>query len=254
MELELFQHVPFFDPAHPDYARYKDEFRTVDYNKPRYRQQYYETFFGAATSDDRRQVCIDYLRSLVFCFRYYTEGVPSWGYHYPHRMAPLPGDLVRTLREGGDFLRGAGAGGGAGGGGNGGGGNGGGGPALDFDFELGEPLRPLELQMVVLPPSTEVLPGHMTDLMKEPSPLARFYPEEFELDVLRGEKFIYSDPLLPELSIEDVDEIKGAMYEAGLGEDDFGALAARNIREEDVHGGGGGGGGLEAAAATSNGP
>ena len=109
------------------------------------------------------------------------------------------------------------------------GGGRGGGP-LDFHFDIGKPLRPIELQMMVMPPSGEVLPQRLASLLKSEE-LKDYFPEHFTLDVLRGEKFIYSDPILPELSVEDREVIKEAMYGVGLTAEE----EARNGVLEDEH-------------------
>ena len=66
-------------------------------------------------------------------------------------------------------------------------------------FELGKPYRPLEQLMFVLPAgSGGLLPKELSKLMTDvDSPIIEYYPIDFELDVMKGQKHIYSEPILP---------------------------------------------------------
>lgn len=67
------------------------------------------------------------------------------------------------------------------------------------EFSLGEPFKPYEQLMAVLPPKTaNVLPPHLRTIMtKFDSPIADYFPTEFEID-LTGKKFAWlGEVLLP---------------------------------------------------------
>lgn len=60
---------------------------------------------------------------------------------------------------------------------------------MTFDFDLGEPFKPFEQLMAVLPPSSmDHVPSAYRDLMYDPSsPILHYYPVDFEQD-LNGKK------------------------------------------------------------------
>ena len=155
---------------------------TADFGAARFddidvvKQDYYESRFGVSRLDGRetydnvvREVAMRYAEGLAWCFAYYYQGCPSWVWFYPFHYAPLPSD-VRGLAA--DFA---------------------------FSFTPGEPFRPFLQLLACLPPySGSFLPKPYRDLMTLPSsPLAKFYPEEFEVDMSGKVQEYEGVPLLP---------------------------------------------------------
>ena len=59
--------------------------------------------------------------------------------------------------------------------------------------------------MVLPPTKADLLPASYVKLIVSPSsPIIEYYPTDFKLDILAGEKYIYSEPLLPEIDIDRV--------------------------------------------------
>lgn len=171
-ELSHFEHSYFYDPSHPYYDSMFPLFKKINYTKQNYHERYYEHFFRINKIWDRATVCRQYLKSMMFCFNYYTDQVPSWEYCYPYRMAPLPSDLLFFLNKY---------------------------PNEKIEIKDGSvAYTPLELQMLVLPPSNKILPKKFTELMHQDD-LQFYFPSSFELDILQGDKFIYAEPLLPDI-------------------------------------------------------
>ena len=73
-------------------------------------------------------------------------------------------------------------------------------------FKKNKPFTPFEQLMLVLPPTkASLLPKSYGTLMtSSSSPIIEYYPTDFKLDILAGEKYIYSEPLLPEINTEHV--------------------------------------------------
>ena len=127
-----------------------------------------------------------YVEGLCWVYLYYYRGCQSWDWYYPFHYAPFSSDLVNiersvhllnthtasclsmqlrteTARYGCACLS----------------------TVLDryaIKFEMGEPLRPIEQLMAVLPPeSADALPLPFARLMTDPeSPLKDFYPRDGE--------------------------------------------------------------------------
>jgi len=150
----------------------------VRFGETGWKQRYYAAKLGIdltrATSepesDDGRkaeQLFRTYLEGLCWVLQYYLHGVASWSWFFPFHYAPLAEDLASFLR-GGHMDQGA-------------------------IFELGKPFEPVGQLMAVLPSrSSHAVPRVVRPLMTDDpsSPLAAFYPRDFELD-LNHKKFLW---------------------------------------------------------------
>lgn len=173
VELIRFQHEEYYSPLHPFYDTYNRVFDRINYYDPKWIDQYNRYYFHGLNIHD---VCRDYLKSLVFCYCYYFTGVPSWTWYYPHRAAPTMRDFHDYLFNNEDALSKASL------------------------FEKGEPCTPFEQLMLILPkqyfstllPRSIILDQDMLD----------YYPSNFVLDIMQGTKFIYSEPILPEIPLD----------------------------------------------------
>ena len=172
----------WYKMANPLYSVYKDEFRKINYFKPEsvWKRQYYQYFFGFKGTYEEMQpkineVCCDYIRSLIFTLHYYLDELPSWTAFYPHRVAPFPSDILITLRSTRNLNK-------------------------VIKFVKGTPVTPFQQLMMVLPPQNDILPASYRRLMTSPSsPIKQYYPAQFPLDVVAGGKYIYTEPILPEI-------------------------------------------------------
>lgn len=124
-----------------------------------YREQYYSNKLefdidSAAGQEELAKLKSAYMHGLHWCLQYYHQGVPSWNWFYPYFYAPLASDMTG--------LRG-----------------------IKVSFQKGSPFSPITQLMAVLPPrSADFLPHPMKELMVMPeSPVADFYPPDFETDM-----------------------------------------------------------------------
>jgi 5'-3' exonuclease len=185
-ERARYEHFEYYSPLHPEYEKYKPMFDKFDYKQPKHiwKAQYYKHYFNINQNDSREynqyrtKICINYLEALVFTLKYYFEGIPSWTWFYQFRAPPVVSDLLTNLKR---FV-----------------------PNVnDLKFTEGKPYLPFEQLMMILPPQmSNLLPKNYGNLMKKD--LLQYYPIDFELDVVLGGKYIYSEPILPYIDADHV--------------------------------------------------
>jgi 5'-3' exonuclease len=177
-----FEHNYYLLPTNPYHEEYKDEFKKINYNLPylQWKKQYYEHFFGSNSNKNIKTICSIYIKSLLFSFYYYLNGIPpSWRWTYPFRVSPLLSDLRTYLRNINDIN-------------------------VLNKWKLNEPFLPLEqLFMILSPKNIKLLPTSYQKAMLKP-PLNIYYPSTITLDVVSGGKYAYSEPILPEIEYENM--------------------------------------------------
>lgn len=181
LEWEEFQHSEYYKKSHPLYHELKDEFKKIDYfQQPNqlWKKQYYQEFFNTDYNDKKaiNRICYQYLKSWVYTLRYYLDELPSWSWYYPYHASPLPSDLVKTLQRIKDIN-------------------------TVFKFDKGSPFRPLDQLILILPKETDLLSQKFIKVMDK---FPQYYPSKFKLDILWGQKFIYSEPDLPNINAHEV--------------------------------------------------
>lgn len=127
-----------------------------------WKNQYYAGKFPEWTPEKKEaeltQLCENYVQGLQWVLFYYYRGICSWPWFYRYHYAPLISDVIKGLKA-------------------------------NLTFELGQPFKPFEQLMGVLPDrSKKIVPPVYWDLMTNAnSPIIDFYPREFELD-MNGKK------------------------------------------------------------------
>ncbi|GAB7366146.1 hypothetical protein MBLNU230_g7708t1 [Neophaeotheca triangularis] len=156
---------------------------TVQLWEDGYEGRYYEQKFGVAPDDVefRHKVARHYVEGLCWVLLYYMQGCPSWTWYYPYHYAPFAADFVDMDKQ-------------------------------VVEFEKGEPFRPYEQLMGVMPArSNHTLPAIFHPLMTEQeSPIIEFYPEDFAID-LNGKKQTWQGVAL--LPFIDEKRLLAAMHE-----------------------------------------
>ncbi|CAH0728977.1 unnamed protein product, partial [Brenthis ino] len=149
------------DMEHDDeYEDTSDEEANIEMEFLLHKKDYYMNKLDYSKVTD--EVLLDqaegYVRAIQWNLFYYYKGCPSWCWYYPHHYAPYISD-IKGFKD------------------------------LKIDFELGEPFKPFEQLLAVLPAASKnLLPSPFHDLMTdEDSPIVHYYPVHFETD-LNGKK------------------------------------------------------------------
>jgi len=180
-----YQHLPFFNPHHPEHQKYSPLIHKINYSLPKHqwKAQYYEYFCGMdgksiiRYNDERTKMVMNFLESLVFTLRYYLVGCPCYGWHYRHRVSPIPSDIYTVIQKYNVDLN-------------------------DLQFNGEKPFETLEQLLFILPPQMNfLLPKCLQSIMME-GECAFFYPFQFDVDALAGIKYIYSEAILPEIDVK----------------------------------------------------
>lgn len=124
----------------------------IDINK--YKSDYYEASFPNGTNEEK--MCHDYLEGMQWVLSYYTRGVPNWKWYFIYNYAPCASTLAKYTNT--------------------------------FVFpRYGRtvPSTPFQQLLCVLPSkSAYLIPEPLCHLLTdENSPLKRYCPDEFEIDL-----------------------------------------------------------------------
>jgi len=169
--LTKFQHNFFYDPNHPQFEKYNKLFFKINYFDKDWISQYNNYYFP---NEDINIVCLDYYKSLIFCLKYYNGLNENWSWSYKHRSNPTFADFHNWLSSNIDV-------------------------SLEEAsiFPKDNPYTPFEQLMMILPKSyLFLLPKVLNSDMEF---INKMYQTSYDIDVLRGQKFIYSEPILPEI-------------------------------------------------------
>lgn len=125
-----------------------------------WKNKYYQEKFnwGLDNNTELTKLAENYVQGLQWVLFYYYRGVVSWPWYYQYHYSPMISDVRKGL-------------------------------GANLQFELGQPFRPFQQLMGVLPDrSKKIVPEVYWDLMTSPdSPVIDFYPRDFELD-MNGKK------------------------------------------------------------------
>ncbi|KAI9870345.1 MAG: hypothetical protein M1823_008770, partial [Watsoniomyces obsoletus] len=125
-----------------------------------WKDKYYKGKFewGLENEKEMKGLTENYVQGLQWVLYYYYRGVASWSWFYQYHYSPMISDVKKGL-------------------------------GADMNFLLGQPFRPYQQLMGVLPDrSKKIVPVVYHELMTSPdSSIIDFYPRDFDLD-MNGKK------------------------------------------------------------------
>ncbi|KAL8783218.1 MAG: hypothetical protein Q9213_004782 [Squamulea squamosa] len=146
-----------------------------------WKDKYYRSKFewGLDNEVEMRKLTENYVQGLQWVLFYYYRGVASWPWFYGFHYSPMISDVKKGL-------------------------------GADMNFRLGQPFRPYQQLMGVLPDrSKRIVPTSYHDLMTNPaSPITDFYPRDFDLD-MNGKKMEWE--AVVKIPFIDEERLLGAM-------------------------------------------
>lgn len=136
-------------------AQAKYDAKFVEWKDKHYKAKF---DWGLENEAELTKLTENYVQGLQWVLFYYYRGVASWPWYYQYHYSPMISDVKKGLKA-------------------------------NIDFKLGQPFRPFQQLMGVLPDrSKKIVPQVYWPLMTDPSsPIIDFYPRDFELD-MNGKK------------------------------------------------------------------
>jgi 5'-3' exonuclease len=169
-DFAIYQHTEYYNPIHPEHEIYNKLFDVINYYDDKWKEQYNKFYFGG--NDGIDDVCKNYMDSLQFCLNYYL-GKIDWNFYYKYRSTPTFHDLLHYLNKDKKIV--------------------------DNNNNNNDSLTPFEQLLIILPRNYKFLLPKVIG-----SELEHLF---FKLDIVHGTKFIYSEPILPDIDIEKVKRI-----------------------------------------------
>ena len=181
-EMSKYEHSYYVETQNPFHDYYKNVLHVIDYSEPLnvWKKQYNKYYFDNTPISD---VCHEYLKVLDWNWKYYSSNIPpDWLYHYKYKHAPVCSDLYAYLQEA---------------------------KPVSFSYNETQALCPFVQLLIVMPPQNATfLPFGMHKVVMsliEQGDL--HFPKKVKLDVVKGLKNIYSEPILPDVNLEYLQKI-----------------------------------------------
>lgn len=169
-----FIHTYYANVNHPYHDDYIKEFNKIKFSRNtnyyNWKKKFYKTF---TENLDIKRLCFFYIKSLIFTFKYYLYGLPSWSWAYRSSIAPLPSDILNYLDG---FSK-----------------------EELFKFKSQKCLPQKVQLMMNIPITHKIFPRYLKQKIDKNNDekFKKYFPTKFELDLFLGEKYIYTEPKIP---------------------------------------------------------
>lgn len=179
------EHAYYTNPNHPDFEKNKKIFQSINFKKPY--TWWNDTFFA---HESIHSVCYEYIRSIQWTIEYYINNEPSsWEYVYPYDNSPLCRDLFQYLPQSV-------------------------GPVNDKT----KPFFPLEQLFYIMPPSSiNLFPKNYGMFINDTkSKIYEYFPRKVTLNIIKGLKQIYTEPIFTKDLIEHKNYIRTIIHKVPI--------------------------------------
>lgn len=186
----------FPDPLVTKNLKVDDASGKVELDFEQYKKDYYQCKFKLDITEIRKLVHL-YLDGMTWVINYYVHEIPDWLWFFKYLYAPFLSDMVLFMDD-----------------------------YVPCEFPKTCPVDPFLQLLVVMPPACrQLLPPVFHPLFDNNSPLAKYYPTEFEIDVSGKRKDWEGIVVLPPIHLDDFVVIYNSV-KSNMNERD----AKRNIR------------------------
>ena len=117
---------------------------------------------------------------LKFAIQYYLCGVPDWKYYYSYRVAPFASDILTNLKYRNLDLN-----------------------NINFSLKRCE-YCPLQQLLIIMPPQMKKSLPKICGKVMSSKKVKKYFPQTFKLDVVKGLKYIYSEPIFEEIDEKEI--------------------------------------------------
>ena len=145
-------------------------------------EDYYKRYYDylKMNKKDIEKMTLTYIEGLIWSSNYYFNECKSWEWYYHYNHPPFMTDIYNVIKN--INLN-------------------------NIEFELGNPLDPIQQLLCVLPPQSGfLLPYNCKELMNKDSELNNFYPTRIKQEYLYKRKHWQAIPLLPDLDFKKIKE------------------------------------------------
>lgn len=184
-EMNKYEHTLYKNEMNPFHEYYNSCLNVIDYSKnyDEWKKEYNTYFFRG---NQLTNVFKEYIKCLDWTYKYYVNGEPpSWKWVFKYRNSPLCSDLhefinILSVSQYNKMWK-------------------------SIKYENDEPLKPIEQLLAVLPRhNCGLLPFSFNMVFRDNDFILNDYPKKFKLDVVKGLKNIYSEPILPPINCETI--------------------------------------------------
>lgn len=167
VNLEEVEHAFYSNPMHPEYSIFLELTKNIQFQNPYtwWNQIWFTKEKDSVTKFNK--VINEYFKSIEWCKEYYlNSNVIDWNYFYPYEVAPLAKDFTKIKTK------------------------------LEFNETSKIPL-PFEQLFYIMPCSSfSLFPKNYQQWLVDPdSPIKTFYEKTLKMNILKGLKGIYTEPL-----------------------------------------------------------
>lgn len=166
IDTENVEHAYYSNPMHPEYSKFLELTKDITFENP---YQWWNKIWFSNEKDSTtkfNKIIQEYFKSIEWCKEYYlNSNIIDWTYYYPYDVAPLCKDFVKLKLK------------------------------LEFNQNSNIPM-PLEQLFYIMPSkSYNLFPKNYQQwLIDTESPLKKYYDRNYEKNILKGLKGIYTEP------------------------------------------------------------